>query len=92
MPHALNDSGAQNTFNPQSPLAASARLSDVLKRPGVSYAALRECVPELPALSSEASELTETELRQKAYFSNDKGTDKVKRQRQILSFHHLGSI
>ncbi len=53
----------------QTPLAASARLSDVLKRPGVSYAALRECVPELPALSSEASELTETELKYEGYLA-----------------------
>ncbi len=53
----------------QTPLAASARLSDVLKRPGVSYEALKACVPDLPALSSEASELTETELKYEGYLA-----------------------
>ncbi|MBQ4228005.1 MAG: tRNA uridine-5-carboxymethylaminomethyl(34) synthesis enzyme MnmG, partial [Clostridia bacterium] len=53
----------------QTPLATSARLSDVLKRPGVSYAALRSCVPDLPELSSEASELTETELKYEGYLA-----------------------
>ena len=46
---------------------ASARLSDLIKRPNVRYDDIASCVEGLPALSDQAKELVETELKYEGY-------------------------
>ena len=53
----------------ETPMSASARLSDLIKRPNVSYADLAGCVEGMPELSAAAEELTETELKYEGYLT-----------------------
>ncbi|MBR5379025.1 MAG: tRNA uridine-5-carboxymethylaminomethyl(34) synthesis enzyme MnmG [Clostridia bacterium] len=53
----------------QPPMNGSARLSDLIRRPGIGYADLAKAVEGLPAISAPARELTETELKYEGYLA-----------------------
>ena len=55
------------TDNGDTPMTASARLSDLIKRPSVSYDDLAANFEGLPELSREARNLTEVELKYEGY-------------------------
>ena len=51
----------------ETELSASARLSDLIKRPNVHYDDLAACVPGMPELRADAREQTEIELKYEGY-------------------------
>lgn len=61
----------------ETELSASARLSDLIKRPNVHYDDLAACVPGMPELRADAREQTEIELKYEGYI--DRQRAEVKR-------------
>ena len=53
----------------ETPMNASARLADIIRRPGITYGDLRACVDGIPDISPDARELTETELKYEGYLA-----------------------
>ena len=53
-------------------LSASARLSDLIKRPNVHYDDLAACVPGMPELRADAREQTEIELKYEGYIDRQR--------------------
>ncbi|MBR7041286.1 MAG: tRNA uridine-5-carboxymethylaminomethyl(34) synthesis enzyme MnmG [Clostridia bacterium] len=69
----------------ETEMTSSARLSDLIKRPGVSYKMLGEIDPQLPAISFEARELTEIELKYEGYLRRQEAeVRKFAREEQML--------
>ena len=69
----------------ETEMTASARLSDLIKRPGVSYKMLGEIDPQLPTISFEARELTEIELKYEGYLRRQEAeVKKFAREEQML--------
>ncbi len=53
----------------ETPMNASVRLADIIRRPGITYSDLRACVDGIPDISPDARELTETELKYEGYLA-----------------------
>ncbi|MBR6008946.1 MAG: tRNA uridine-5-carboxymethylaminomethyl(34) synthesis enzyme MnmG [Clostridia bacterium] len=69
----------------ETEMTSSARLSDLIKRPGVSYKMLGEIDPQLPKISFEAKELTEIELKYEGYLRRQEAeVRKFAREEQML--------
>ena len=69
----------------ETEMTSSARLSDLIKRPGVSYKMLGEIDTQLPAISFEARELTEIELKYEGYLRRQEAeVKKFAREEQML--------
>ncbi|MCR4621999.1 MAG: tRNA uridine-5-carboxymethylaminomethyl(34) synthesis enzyme MnmG [Clostridiales bacterium] len=69
----------------ETEMASSARLSDLIKRPGVSYKLLGEVDAQLPQISFEAKELTEIELKYEGYLRRQEAeVRKFAREEQML--------
>ena len=56
----------------ETELSASARLSDLIKRPNVHYDDLAACVPGMPELRADAREQTEIELKYEGYIDRQR--------------------
>ena len=56
----------------ETALSASARLSDLIKRPNVHYDDLAACVPGMPELRADAREQTEIELKYEGYIDRQR--------------------
>ncbi len=56
----------------ETELSASARLSDLIKRPNVHYDDLAACVPGMPELCADAREQTEIELKYEGYIDRQR--------------------
>ncbi len=56
----------------ETELSASARLSDLIKRPNVHYDDLAVCVPGMPELRADAREQTEIELKYEGYIDRQR--------------------
>ena len=56
----------------ETELSASARLSDLIKRPNVHYDDLAACVPDMPELRADAREQTEIELKYEGYIDRQR--------------------
>ena len=56
----------------ETELSASARLSDLIKRPNVHYDDLTACVPGMPELRADAREQTEIELKYEGYIDRQR--------------------
>ena len=56
----------------ETALSASARLSDLIKRPNVHYDDLAACVPDMPELRADAREQTEIELKYEGYIDRQR--------------------
>lgn len=56
----------------ETELSASARLSDLIKRPNVHYDDLVACVPGMPELRADAREQTEIELKYEGYIDRQR--------------------
>ncbi len=56
----------------ETALSASARLSDLMKRPNVHYDDLAACVPGMPELRADAQEQTEIELKYEGYIERQR--------------------
>ena len=56
----------------ETELSASARLSDLIKRPNVHYDDLAACVPGMPELRADAWEQTEIELKYEGYIDRQR--------------------
>lgn len=69
----------------ETPMSTSARLSDLIKRPGLNYDDLAGCVEGLPELSGPAKELTETELKYEGYLARQQADIKrFNREEEML--------
>ena len=56
----------------ETELSASARLSDLIKRPNVHYDDLAACVPGMPELRADVREQTEIELKYEGYIDRQR--------------------
>ena len=56
----------------ETELSASARMSDLIKRPNVHYDDLAACVPDMPELRADAREQTEIELKYEGYIDRQR--------------------
>ncbi len=56
----------------ETELSASARLSDLIKRPNVHYDDLAACMPGMPELRADAREQTEIELKYEGYIDRQR--------------------
>lgn len=68
----------------ETPMNASARLADLIKRPNLTYDDLRVADENLPALRNDAKEQTEIELKYEGYISRQQAeTRKFLREEQM---------
>ena len=68
-----------------TPLNASARLSDLIKRPAIRYDDIASCAEGVPEISPGAKELTETELKYEGYLQRQEADIKrFRREEEML--------
>ncbi|MBQ4157321.1 MAG: tRNA uridine-5-carboxymethylaminomethyl(34) synthesis enzyme MnmG, partial [Clostridia bacterium] len=68
----------------ETPMNASARLADLIKRPNLTYDDLRVADENLPDLRNDAKEQTEIELKYEGYISRQQAeTRKFLREEQM---------